>query len=761
MLFYRDKAGVPEKHFLDMEMVTYKEEYIRAMMAHKAELWTGVIRHLEMCVEDYFVQDERCQADCQGKTRMRGTEFSTGIADLIIDILTCRLNCEEQLSAVYSEPIDFFLQDIFHYLNFAYYKVGDYEKSAEAIASCLQLNGSHQVMKDNKEVLKKKIDYADEDFVARESVVEYAAQKREMQDLMDFINKNYKWPDINENVEDEEEDEDILQQDNVESDDWMTRYEKLGMHIIAKAEDLSRAQRFVTDGLLKPEQCEELLMLVEGIPVKASGALTFTLKLAQERLERSPDEEYEASLRLFIRAAEAIRHYTQRYTEAPDAYYLKHTSVVCWSQPSELKEKLDCYRQEHGSCVRFDDMSDELYVDAFTTVTYLNTADEDGDFVFLGENRGVDNSFGVKCGRTVGFNSGDRHTLKIPKGNSQRCAMVIDYTIYRSDDEKEYQDTLSLLHRVDELRLASAQKSSEVVMKAFDDKGVKIVKKSDDLQGKERFVADGLATDAQCNTLRNMVLEMGKAGDGYEGQKSPHTINEMFAGLSLVQVAQSGALVGDGYDHLKSKTFFVSPHTEHELYQGITIYRASKLMHMGMISTFGLRAFLELSEDARLLVEKYFNLTKPLYFDYTHLVCRTAIDDSKSQRQDLSHPVHADNCLLQPDGSCTKDYPAFTQRDYSAILYLNADFEGGEFFFAHSNKSEQVSLRPKCGRLVGFNAGEFHGVRAVKSGQRCALALWFTHNPNFKELAHIQARKTLKQVEKDQQSEEKIVHEDL
>lgn len=33
-------------------------------------------------------------------------------------------------------------------------------------------------------------------------------------------------------------------------------------------------------------------------------------------------------------------------------------------------------------------------------------------------------------------------------------------------------------------------------------------------------------------------------------------------------------------------------------------------------------------------------------------------------REDLSHPVHADNCVLQPNGSCLKEYPAFVQRDY-------------------------------------------------------------------------------------------------
>lgn len=31
----------------------------------------------------------------------------------------------------------------------------------------------------------------------------------------------------------------------------------------------------------------------------------------------------------------------------------------------------------------------------------------------------------------------------------------------------------------------------------------------------------------------------------------------------------------------------------------------------------------------------------------------------------------------------------------SALLYLNDDFEGGNFFFAHANKSEQVSKYKK------------------------------------------------------------------
>lgn len=56
--------------------------------------------------------------------------------------------------------------------------------------------------------------------------------------------------------------------------------------------------------------------------------------------------------------------------------------------------------------------------------------------------------------------------------------------------------------------------------------------------------------------------------------------------------------------------------------------------------------------------------------------------DSPKIRTDLSHKIHADNCNILKNQTCVKAFPAFTWRDYSAILYLNDDFEGGEFIFS-------------------------------------------------------------------------------
>jgi len=41
-------------------------------------------------------------------------------------------------------------------------------------------------------------------------------------------------------------------------------------------------------------------------------------------------------------------------------------------------------------------------------------------------------------------------------------------------------------------------------------------------------------------------------------------------------------------------------------------------------------------------------------------VCATENVD----RTDLSHPIHSDNCIIQPDNTCKREAPAYTSRDY-------------------------------------------------------------------------------------------------
>ena len=79
-------------------------------------------------------------------------------------------------------------------------------------------------------------------------------------------------------------------------------------------------------------------------------------------------------------------------------------------------------------------------------------------------------SLGVKIGRTVGFQSGDRHGLHIPS-TGPRCAMVIMYTTYRSDDEMDYISTIQMLQRVEEIRMEKNVMDHAEVMNNFKNMG--------------------------------------------------------------------------------------------------------------------------------------------------------------------------------------------------------------------------------------------------------------------------------------------------
>ncbi|KAM9795852.1 prolyl 3-hydroxylase 2 [Syngnathus typhle] len=235
--------------------------------------------------------------------------------------------------------------------------------------------------------------------------------------------------------------------------------------------------------------------------------------------------------------------------------------------------------------------------------------------------------------------------------------------------------------------------------------GVKLVHNSAELNGTQRVLLDEVLTEDECAELRQLAQTVTLAGDGYNGRQSPHTPNEKFEGATVLKTLQYG--------------------------------------HEGRVPMNSARLFYDSSERVKDIVASYFKLNSTLHFSYTHLVCRTAIEGQQDLRNDLSHPIHGDNCLLDPEANeCWKEPPAYTHRDYSALLYLNGDFEGGEFIFTQMDaKTVTATVKPKCGRMVAFSSGgeNPHGVKAVTNGRRCAVALWFTLDPHFREMERLQA----------------------
>ncbi|XP_022431155.1 prolyl 3-hydroxylase 1 [Delphinapterus leucas] len=235
--------------------------------------------------------------------------------------------------------------------------------------------------------------------------------------------------------------------------------------------------------------------------------------------------------------------------------------------------------------------------------------------------------------------------------------------------------------------------------------GIRLTMTSKVLNGSQRVVMDGVISEDECRELQRLTNAAATLGDGYRGQTSPHTPSEKF--------------------------------------YGVTVFKALKLGQEGKVPLQSAHLYYNVTEKVRRVMASYFHLDSPLYFSYSHLVCRTAIEEAQAERKDGSHPVHVDNCILNAEALvCIKEPPAYTFRDYSAILYLNADFDGGNLFFTELDaKTVTAEVQPQCGRAVGFSSGTEnpHGVKAVTRGQRCAIALWFTLDARHSERDRVQA----------------------
>jgi len=87
---------------------------------------------------------------------------------------------------------------------------------------------------------------------------------------------------------------------------------------------------------------------------------------------------------------------------------------------------------------------------------------------------------------------------------------------------------------------------------------------------------------------------------------------------------------------------------------------------------------------------------------------------------------HTDDC--KEDGTYADD-----KRTYVCGLYLNDDYEGGEFFFPDAD----ASFIPKSGSLVLFPGWKsWHGIKPIKKGKRINILCIFYDilDPKFNDL---------------------------
>jgi hypothetical protein len=130
-----------------------------------------------------------------------------------------------------------------------------------------------------------------------------------------------------------------------------------------------------------------------------------------------------------------------------------------------------------------------------------------------------------------------------------------------------------------------------------------------------------------------------------------------------------------------------------------------------------MESIVSLQVKIRAQLEVDFGLGKDSLFDSGMLLTRLS-SDYADDKWEVNHDHVYWNAHV--------DKANIASYDYSALLYLNGNFEGGHFSFVDSDVDRWV--QPKCGRLLAFSSGfeNLHRVEKVLSGKRFVLAMWFT-----------------------------------
>lgn len=117
----------------------------------------------------------------------------------------------------------------------------------------------------------------------------------------------------------------------------------------------------------------------------------------------------------------------------------------------------------------------------------------------------------------------------------------------------------------------------------------------------------------------------------------------------------------------------------------------------------------EFQLEATRRIEGFYRLTQPIYADTVQLVLWS---------EGIHMPAHADNA--NPDGSPH----GMAWRNFSSIVYLNDDYDGGELYFT----ALDAYIKPKAGMLVAFTAGfhHEHSVLKVLKGERLTMPAFYT-----------------------------------
>ncbi|XP_023659525.2 cartilage-associated protein [Paramormyrops kingsleyae] len=190
MAYYRSLPGT-EEHLRDLETKSYEVLFIRAVRAYNGDNYLTSISDMELALRDYCKVYGECLSAAEGSREVQDfKDFYPSIADHYTEVLRRKVRCENELTPVIGGfPVERFVGTMYHYLQFAYYKLDDVKKAVPCVASYVLFDPDDEIMKSNMVYYrfhKDKFGLTEDDFLPRSEAVWYFNMTSMQKEMLAF-----------------------------------------------------------------------------------------------------------------------------------------------------------------------------------------------------------------------------------------------------------------------------------------------------------------------------------------------------------------------------------------------------------------------------------------------------------------------------------------------------------------------------------------------------------------------------------------------
>ncbi|XP_006776801.1 PREDICTED: synaptonemal complex protein SC65 [Myotis davidii] len=189
--YYRGMLDAAEEPLTDLEAQPYEAVFLRAVKLYNSGDFRGSTEDMERALAEYLATFARCLAGCEGAhEQVDFKDFYPAIADIFAESLQCKVDCEANLTPnVGGYFVEKFVATMYHYLQFAYYKLNDVRQAARSAASYMLFDPEDSVMQQNLVYYRfhrARWGLEEGDFQPREEAMLYHNQTAELRELLEF-----------------------------------------------------------------------------------------------------------------------------------------------------------------------------------------------------------------------------------------------------------------------------------------------------------------------------------------------------------------------------------------------------------------------------------------------------------------------------------------------------------------------------------------------------------------------------------------------